>query len=153
MSKKIFYLDFGQDCVFSILNITEGGTTGGTTWWWWYPHLPTPWIEEWKYEAVWRGSSGSRQGSATIWWWYHELVPIVVPIQNSIFGVFMQNKKKSGCLLIQRQTNPFLTGQFVENVEKNYFQRVKSRCWRFSKFQTRNFINFGKSDMFSLFHS
>ena len=43
MSKLIFYLDFGQDCVFSTLNITEGGTTGGTTWWWWYPHLPTPW--------------------------------------------------------------------------------------------------------------
>ena len=93
------------------------------------------------------------QGTATIWWWYHELVPIVVPIQNSIFGVFMQNKKKNGWLLIQRQTNPFLTGQFVENVEKNYFQRVKSRCWRFSKFQTRNFINFGKSAIFSLFHS
>ena len=44
MSKLIFYLDFGQDCVFSILNITEVGTTGGTTWWWWYPHLPTPWF-------------------------------------------------------------------------------------------------------------
>ena len=44
MSKLIFYLDFGQDCVFSTLNITEGGTTGSTTWWWWYPHLPTPCI-------------------------------------------------------------------------------------------------------------
>ena len=48
--KTDFSFWFGRDCVFSTLNITEGGTTGGTTWWCWYPHLPTPWLPPFDLE-------------------------------------------------------------------------------------------------------
>ena len=68
-----------------------------------------------------------------------------------VFSEFSCKTRRKWLIIDSNVNKPFFNLFIYRKCQKKYFQRWKSRFWRFSKFLTRNFINFGKSAIFHFF--